>query len=99
LRDQRRDVDAEIERLPEVAGEYLAEPDRELRRDRLVEPEARSDLRDLLRVRGIAGEDRRRIPGREPQQQENEDRDDQEDRDRREQPACDELGQFFLMFQ
>jgi hypothetical protein len=48
---------------------------------------------DLLGGRGVARHDRRRIAGRQAQQQENEDRDDQQDRDGRRQPPRDEVNQ------
>ena len=58
-----------------------------------------ADALALLGARRVAGEDRGRIAGREPQQQEYQHRDDQEDRDRRGEPPGDEGDQFFLTFQ
>ena len=67
----------------------IAEPDDELREERLVEPEPVADQRDLLGVGVVAGDDRRRIARRQAQHQEHEDRDDQHHRHGREQAAQD----------
>jgi hypothetical protein len=99
LGDERRHVHPEVVRLAEVAGEQLADPDRELDDERPVEAEADADRSDLLGVGGVAGEDRRRISRRQAQQQEYQDRDDAQDGNRREDPPGEEGDQFFLMFQ
>jgi hypothetical protein len=77
----------------------VAHPDAELHHERPVEAEARADRGDVLGGRGVSREDRRRVARGEPQQEEDEDGDDEEDRDGPQQPPCDEVGQFFLMFQ
>ena len=59
-RDQLGDRLLEEERLAEVAAQHVAEPDDELRDDRLVEAEALADRGDLLGVGVVAGDDRRR---------------------------------------
>ena len=99
MRDKRRHLDAEIERLAEIAGEHSAEPDAELHHDRPVKAEPGADALDLLRGGGVARHNRRRIAGRQAQQKKHQHRDDQQDRDRRGEPSGDELDQFFLMFQ
>ena len=99
LGDQRGHLDAEVERLAEVAREQLAQPDAELRDDRPVEAQALADLLDLLGVGGVAGHDRRRVARRQAQQEEYQHRDDQQDRDRRGKPPGNEVNQFFLRFQ
>ena len=66
----REDRDAEIA-LHDGGG-----PAQELHRQRIVEAEALADAGDLLRARVVAGDDRRRIAGREMQQQEHEHADD-----------------------
>jgi hypothetical protein len=77
----------------------VAHPDAELRDERPVEAEARPDRGDILGGRRVPCEDRRRVARREPQQEEDKDGDDEEDRNGPQQPPCDEVGQFFLMFQ
>ena len=72
----------------------MANPDPELHDQRAVEAQAGADRRDVLRGRGVAGEDRRRVPRREPEEEEDEDGDDQEDRQGPQQPSREELGQF-----
>jgi hypothetical protein len=99
LGDQRRDIDAEVERLAKVARKDLPEPDAELHRDRPVEPQACADLLDLLGVSRVARQNRRGIPRREAKQQEYQDRDDQQNGDRRRQPPGNEIDQFFFKFQ
>src|SRR6185295_12246653 len=78
------------ERFAEIAGHHMAEPDEELRDDRLIEPELLPDVDDVLRGRRVAGDDRRRIAGGQPQHHEDEDRDDGHHRNRREQASSDE---------
>ena len=55
-------------------------------------PEAGADLGDLLGVRRVAGEHRRRVPRRQPQHQEHQDGDDQQHRQRRQQPTGEEAA-------
>ena len=69
---------------PKSPLEHAADPDRELGEDRPVEAEAVADQGDLLGVGVVAGDDRRRVAGGEPQHQEDEHRHDQHHRDGRE---------------
>ena len=74
---------------PRSPCSVLADPDEELREDRLVEPEPLADVGDLLGVGVVAGDDGRRIAGRQAQHEEHEHRDDHHHRDGRGQPAQD----------
>ncbi len=58
----------------------LADPDHELLQHRLVEAELPANLRHLLGIGVVAGDDRRGIGRRQPQHQEDEYRDDQHHR-------------------
>src|SRR6266508_1387009 len=49
----------------EVATEHIAEPDARLGEERLVEPQSRADLGDVLRGGVVAGDDLGGIAGRE----------------------------------
>ena len=88
-RDQFGDGLLEEEEFAEVAAQDVDQPDEELGEDRLVEPEAVADCRDLLGVCVVARDDRGRVAGREAQHQEHEHRDDQHHRQGGEQAAQD----------
>ena len=75
--------------LPRSPRRRLPSQIDELRQDRPVEAETDADQRDLLGVGVVAGDDRRRIAGRQAQHQEDEDGDDHHDRDGCEQAAQD----------
>src|SRR5262249_13556779 len=73
LADQRRHRQARIDRGTEIAAYDAAEPDRDLRGERLVEPELGADLRDVLGRRVVARDDDRRVAGCNVQQREDRD--------------------------
>jgi hypothetical protein len=78
--------------VPEVATDQLRDPAAEAHEERLVEPELLADAPDVVAGRGVAGEDRRRVAGREVEQQEDDERDHRHDDDGREQPP-DYIGE------
>src|SRR5262249_1990571 len=62
-----------VDRRAEIAAHDTAEPDRDLRMERLVEPELGPDLRDVVRRRVVAGDDDGGIARRDVQEREGRD--------------------------
>ena len=81
----------EEEALAEIALQDVADPDGELRPDRLVEPELGADVGDLVGGGVVAGDHRRRIARRQPQHEEDEDRHHRKNGDDGDQAAGDEV--------
>jgi hypothetical protein len=65
------------QRGAKITLKHLAEPRDELDVQRIVQAQPVPDTVKLRGRRGVAGQDRRRIARRQPEQQEDEDRDDQ----------------------
>ena len=84
----------EEEALAEIALQDVADPDGELRPDRLVEAELLADVVDLVGGGIVAGDHRRRIARREPQHEEDEHRHHREHGDDGDETTGDEVEHF-----
>jgi hypothetical protein len=89
----------EEEALAEIAPQHVADPDGELRPDRLVQPELGADGVDLVGGRVVAGDHRRRIARRQPQHEEDKDRHHRENGDDGDETAGDEIEHFTPAYQ
>ena len=92
LGDEARHRQVGEDRDAHVALQELRRPDEELLDHRTVEAELGADGRDRLGRGVLAGDDRRRIARREPQQKEHEQRHHRHDGQRGEQAADDVSG-------
>jgi hypothetical protein len=80
------------DRGAEIAVQQRPRPRAEAHEERIVEPQVRPDLGDVVVGRGVTRDDRSGIAGREVEQREDDERDHRHDDEGREQ-ATEDIGE------